>query len=109
MRYWVFKRRKSLHASSRTTVLHGLPRPLPRPTENVLGFESQVKSHATTDQAALQEGPRCGPTRGPYPGHQRPHEGIRDIEHDLELNAESKEEPRVQRHTNFWIAANDWP
>ena len=54
-------------------------------------------------------GPGRGPTRGHYPGHQRLHEGICDVEHDLVLNAKSKEEPRAQRRTNFWIAANDWP
>jgi hypothetical protein len=75
----------------------------------VLGFEWQVRTHARTDQAALQAVRDADRPEVPAPVTKRLQEGIRDIEHDLELNAKSKEEPRAQRRTNFWIAANDWP
>ena len=77
----------------RTTPLRDLPRPVPR-LLNVLGFEWQVRT-PRTDQAAPQEAQGRGPSRGHCPGHQRLHEGICDVEHDLVLNAKSKEEPRA--------------
>jgi hypothetical protein len=75
---------------------------------NVLGFEWQVRT-PRTDQAAPQEARLADRPEVTAPVTSASTKGNCDVEHDLVLNAKSKEEPRAQRRTNFWIAANDWP
>jgi hypothetical protein len=75
---------------------------------NVLGFEWQIRT-PRTDQAAPQKGPGRDRPEVTAPVTSASTKAFVTFEHDLVLNAKSKEEPRAQRRTNFWIAANDWP
>jgi hypothetical protein len=85
-----------------------LPRTVPR-LLIVLEFESQVRSPVRTDEAALQEARVADRPEATAPVTSASTRGIGDAERDLVLDAKSKEKPRAQRCTNFWIAANDWP
>ena len=62
-----------------------------------------------TDQAAPQEARVADRPEVPAPVTSASTKAFVTSSMTSMLNAKSKEEPRAQRRTKFWIAANDWP